>query len=519
MKGNKSMDSKIIEKYMNTIYAYARKRTFSTYEAEELAADIMYEIVKSINTIKDQSRFEAWMWGLADNVVKTFRRKMLKEKAMYSYDLPDNYSIEEEVDNSNEEQYLLIRQKVSMLSKMYRDIIILHYYDNLSTKQIAVKLNIPEGTVTWRLKQAREKIKKEILNMNECALKPVKMSIGIYGSGNFDGKKIPFPDIYISDALSQNILYYCYEKPKSIEELAKCCGVPAYYIEESIKNLLKREAIIEITKGKYQTAFIIWSDKYKKFEEENVKKVLTPIMDDLIQMIKCISKEANKIGFYKANKSDNDLLYLFGAKAFEFGISKNNPLKKPKIKMKYDGNYWCYTATMESDKYKRNVLKYASYNKSECKYSYAIHYGFSNVSSRQLLRDDSWIDEYINLFNGGKINNQDAFERLIEGGYIIKDSNGILIYTIPVLSKEQEKEFYDIVDKYFEPLSKKYTECVVKFVSEYKKHFPKQLEEEVERTCNSIYYNLYCYIIGYAISTSQIIPPSKNLICDIMIEK
>ena len=31
--------------------------------------------------------------------------------------------------------------------------------------------------------------------MNETALHPICMSIGIYGSGDYDGKRIPFPDV------------------------------------------------------------------------------------------------------------------------------------------------------------------------------------------------------------------------------------------------------------------------------------------------------------------------------------
>lgn len=54
---------------------------------------------------------------------------------------------------------------------------------------------------------------------------------------DYDGKRKPFPSVYINDGLSQNILYYSYEKPCTVEELAKFCGVPAYYIEDRISHL------------------------------------------------------------------------------------------------------------------------------------------------------------------------------------------------------------------------------------------------------------------------------------------
>ena len=78
-----------------------------------------------------------------------------------------------------------------MLSSIYRETIILHYYDDLSVKQISEKLNIPEGTISWRLKVARNKIKEEFENKEESALKQIKMKINIYGNGNFDGEKFP----------------------------------------------------------------------------------------------------------------------------------------------------------------------------------------------------------------------------------------------------------------------------------------------------------------------------------------
>lgn len=511
------MDSQIIEKYMNTIYAYARKRTYSVYEAEELTADIMYEIVKSISSIRDESHFEAWMWGLVDNVTKAFKRKMAKEK-MYSYDLPDDYVDDEVIDSNKEEFYLKIREKVSMLTKIYRDIIILYYYDNLSTKQIASKLNIPEGTVTWRLMEARKKLKKELLDMNECALKPVKMDFSIHGNGYFNGKTIPFPYVYISDALSQNILFYCYEKPKSIEELTKCCGVPAYYIEESINNLLKREAVIEPVKGKYQTDFIIWSDEYGKFTENKAKVILMPIMNKLISMLKNITVDANKINFFKANRTETDLLYLYGALTFCNIEKRCNTIEYPPIKEKYDGYCWCYSASIESGKYKRLKLNINVRNNSKGKYNHWTYFGFLNINRRKLLVDDC-INEYINLINGNKMCDQEAFVKLVEEGYIIKNNNGNLVYTIPVFTKEQREEFDKITNKYFEPLAQKYEDCVRKFINEYQKLFPKHLKEETKRHSSAIYKQFYSIILEYAIETLQIIPPSDDIMCDIIMEK
>ena len=63
---------------------------------------------------------------------------------MFTYDMPEEAVYNEDDDTLLEEQYSELRRSVSMLSKQYREIIILHYYDNLTVKQISEKLCIPE---------------------------------------------------------------------------------------------------------------------------------------------------------------------------------------------------------------------------------------------------------------------------------------------------------------------------------------------------------------------------------------
>ena len=309
-----------LDAYVKRIYAYAARRTYTREEADELAQEILFTAVKSAETLRDDSRFEAWLFGVADNVTKGFRRKAARRKAVYSFDAIDSLSYEYAYFDG--EEFEILREKIARMSRMYRDIIVYHYYDGLSTKQISELLSLPEGTVKWRLGEARRKLKKELTQMNETALRPVKVNIGIYGNGNYDGNLVPFPSDYISDALSQNILYYCYDKPRTVEEISDYCGVPAYYVEDRMETLLRREAVIREGKGKYRTDFIIFSDKHAAFIEKNAERVLMPMMDRLISALKAISAEAQRIDFYRAGKSEQDLFYLYGIMAFLHARSK-----------------------------------------------------------------------------------------------------------------------------------------------------------------------------------------------------
>mgnify|MGYP002509178397 CR=1 FL=1 len=147
-----------------------RERRMQKLSAKEreLAQEILFTAVRELPRLREESRFEPWLWGIAANVTKSFRRNMGKQRAMYSYECPFSYDALEQLpweDGHFEEQeeiYDSLRTKIAMLSRIYRDIIVLYYYDGLSTKAISERLDIPEGTIRWRLTEARRRLRKEL---------------------------------------------------------------------------------------------------------------------------------------------------------------------------------------------------------------------------------------------------------------------------------------------------------------------------------------------------------------------
>lgn len=512
------MDAGIIENYIEKIYGFAVRRTFSREEADELSQEILLTAIGGLSKLRDDDKFEPWLWGLADNVAKSFCRHRKKQRDMYSYDVLSSVLYEEQYEDS-EEEYGYIREKIAMLSEMYRDIIVFYYYDGLSVKQISEKLNIPEGTVSWRLSEARKKLKKEYTEMTETALRPVKMRLDIYGSGNYDGVTIPFPTAYIDDALSINILYCCYEQAKSIEEISKLCGVPAYYVEDRIDNLLKREAIIETVKNKYQTDFVILSDKYGAYCEENAEKALMPIMDKLVTALKHIASEAVGIDFYKAEKSESDLFYLYGAMAFDFASKRYCKLPYPWFGKKYDGNEWCYLGNTETGRHRRTAIgiQHSGNLGSRGHFSHTVYNGIGGMAYRKMMYDN-YINVCEDILYNGKTEDTESAANAIRDGYIIKRQNGNFFVTAPAFTEKQYSCFNEIADKYLAPIMPQYSEAAENFIHGYKKLFPKHLSDDADRLCHNMFMGLYKVIAEYAQITGETEKPSENFCCDVLIQ-
>lgn len=168
-----------LEPYVERIYGYALRRTFSREEADELAQEILLTLLQELPRLRAEARFEPFLWGVAHRVTLRFRRMMGRRRQQLSWDdlsaLPlqeDEYSAE----------YASLRRQVAMLSAQWRDMLVLYYFDGLSTREIATRLSLPEGTVTWRLFRARQRLKEEYDTMNETALHPTQLYIGWSGS-------------------------------------------------------------------------------------------------------------------------------------------------------------------------------------------------------------------------------------------------------------------------------------------------------------------------------------------------
>ncbi len=513
------MKNEIIASYVEKVFAYSLKRTFNYDEAEELSQEILVTAVKELPKLKKAESFEPWLWGIAGNVTKAFSRRMGKQRAMFTYDMPCDVADTSVEYDETDETYSALRTRIAMLSKAYRDIIILYYYDNLSVKQISEKLSLPEGTVTWRLSEARSKLKKECNNMNKTALRPKTLSLNIHGDGDYDGKKRPFPTVYINDALSQNILCYCYEEAQSIEELSKLCGVPAFYIEERVDNLLNRQALVELSKGKYLTDFVIWSDKYGIYLEEHAEKALLPVMDKIVSALENIASDAKNIDFYRAEKTENDLFYLFGAMAFDYMRANCCKLPYPPIEAKYDGYRWCYTGSTETGTHPRFSVSIHHCGNSNKKgyFTHTVYTHFAGISFRSMMYD-KYINACADVLYNGSSENKNSVALAIRDGYIIRREDGTLFVTVPSFTAEQKKEFNSLVEKHLIPLSEEYTKCTEKLISGYKKLFPKHLQDEADRFCHHMFFGLYSVVIAYARKTGILQPPSADNHCDVMVE-
>lgn len=163
------MDKKIeqlMNDYGNDVLKIAYLYLKDKYLAEDVFQEVFIKVYKNYNKFKNNSSEKTWIISITINTCKDMLRTSWLKKVCMIRDAGDT-SLKNIYENIDEEvtkrmQYEELLKEVMNLPLKYRDLVILYYYEELSTIDISAILKIPEGTVRSRLFRARAILKSNI---------------------------------------------------------------------------------------------------------------------------------------------------------------------------------------------------------------------------------------------------------------------------------------------------------------------------------------------------------------------
>ena len=152
---------------MNQCKEQIYRTAFAYVKEEEMALDIVQEVVcrayKSIENLKEPKFFNTWIMRIAINISTDFYNKKIKVVCMEQDELISKM----EVKHDDNDVRLFLMESLDNLEEKYKKIIILKYFDDLTFKDIAEILSMPESTVKTNLYKGlsilRNDMKKEII--------------------------------------------------------------------------------------------------------------------------------------------------------------------------------------------------------------------------------------------------------------------------------------------------------------------------------------------------------------------
>lgn len=141
--------NELIKREYDTLKNYARKLTCNNYDADDLTQETVLRILEKQELVKPEY-FLYWAMRVMKNIRLNDIKKNTVRETEDLENLEDNHNLSApELEIEEEPNLPIILQECFNL-----------WRDGYNYKEIAEKLNIPEGTVKSRLHTAREKWKK-----------------------------------------------------------------------------------------------------------------------------------------------------------------------------------------------------------------------------------------------------------------------------------------------------------------------------------------------------------------------
>ncbi|MFC4558300.1 sigma-70 family RNA polymerase sigma factor [Virgibacillus kekensis] len=162
--------TRAIEKIMD-LYGDEIKRLIYTYvkntaDTDDVTQEVFVTVYKKLDTFKGQSSLRSWIYSIAINKAKDHlrswqsRNKRLKDRLIQSARVKKDTSDSPEDHTLKQSEFSSLLNQVMGLPIKYREVIVLHYFKELSTKEIADALSMKEVSVRTRLKRGRDKLKQ-----------------------------------------------------------------------------------------------------------------------------------------------------------------------------------------------------------------------------------------------------------------------------------------------------------------------------------------------------------------------
>ena len=175
LQGNQLSFQLLIERYQERIFGLVRHYTTKTVEVEDIVQDTFIKAFRKLSTFQHQSSFSTWLYRIAVNTSLDFLKRAGRNPVQAVED-PETLSPSIESGQAQvilppdsrlerEEIARITHEVLEELPEIFRTVLVLREFEDLSYQEMADLLGISIGTVESRLFRARARFKDALVRL------------------------------------------------------------------------------------------------------------------------------------------------------------------------------------------------------------------------------------------------------------------------------------------------------------------------------------------------------------------
>ena len=168
LAGDENAFASLVRKYQKQVHAYAWRKTRDFQIAEDITQETFLQVYQKLETLEDPTLFLKWLYAIVNHFcIAWFRKNQVHAESFKETDIWEieteaysRYVAAEHAKMTAETQRDLVENLLAKLKEKDRELITLHYFEDMTSSEISEFLGVSENTIKSRLRRARQRLKK-----------------------------------------------------------------------------------------------------------------------------------------------------------------------------------------------------------------------------------------------------------------------------------------------------------------------------------------------------------------------
>lgn len=170
--GDAAAFAKLVTRWEQPIRRLCARMTGDEHRGEDLTQETFARVFAHRHRFEPDRKFSTWLWRIALNLCHEEARRAgrrgertldlsgaddepFHESPAVEHDDPHGRAVQSE-------RAALVRVALQRLPAAHRAVVVLREYENLKFREIAEVLDVPEGTVKWRMAEALTQLGEQL---------------------------------------------------------------------------------------------------------------------------------------------------------------------------------------------------------------------------------------------------------------------------------------------------------------------------------------------------------------------
>ena len=142
----------LVSRYADFVYSVCRRELNSAEEAQDVTQEVFVALARKADTLRKDTILHAWLFRVAVNLSRQFRRKEQRRQKVEKQALPI----------SRVEKVIEVDEALAQLPEGDRAVLVLRYVECLSIREVGWEIGLTEDSARMRINRALNKLRRRL---------------------------------------------------------------------------------------------------------------------------------------------------------------------------------------------------------------------------------------------------------------------------------------------------------------------------------------------------------------------